>query len=170
MLSYPNLTLPILSFGGSCQLQIDLWLASGCHSFVEWLPPGYRLSEAWLPGGCHPTKRSEKRGGKGRRKLEHTARCAKRKTVLSRLGLFRLWRRAEGLDAQNLVERGATAALRKGKTDGNGSGTMCSLRFFWSNRPEMKEKQKSLHFPLWRKPRKMENRRMDPLPCVHFRV
>ena len=49
-LPFPLLTLPILSFGGSCQLQINLWLASGCHLFDE-----------WLPSGCHPIKWSEKR-------------------------------------------------------------------------------------------------------------
>ena len=35
---------------------------------------------------------------------------------------------------------------------------------------DLKEKQKSLHFSLWRKPRKMENPQMDSLPSVHFRV
>ena len=60
----------ILSFGGSCQLQIELWLASGCHLFDE-----------WLPSGCHPIKWPAKGKIGDRGKLECTAPCAKRRTA-----------------------------------------------------------------------------------------
>ena len=142
-LPYPNLSYPPL----------------GCH-----------LVDMWLSLGCHPTKRSVERGRMDRQKLEYTMRCAKRRMVFFRLGRFQSRRRMGRSYAQKPVERTSMTSLRRRKTDANRSGTVCRLRFFWSKRPEMKEKQKSLHFPLWRKPRKMENRRMDSLPSVHFRV
>lgn len=72
-LPFPPLTLPILSFGGSCQLQINLWLASGCHLFDE-----------WLPSGCHPIKWPAKGKIGDRGKPECTALCAKRRTAFPR--------------------------------------------------------------------------------------